>query len=746
MPYLGISPTRTDNRKLDTPLQRVGGGVGFNGSATQFYLLIDGEPVYPDTELLLQAVLNGGQLNPKVDFTIQSNIITFSIAPSSGAIFFGILGDRISLNKPGTDTVTTETIKDGAVTTLKIADNSITSDKIAPGTVIAADVADGAITTIKLDGTVGAEAVSTAKIRDLNVTTAKLADSAVTNIKIADAAVDALKLKSSASVDADRAVTTNHIRDLNITTGKLAGNAVDSSKLKSSSLVDADRAVTTNHIRDLNITTEKLAIDSVTSDKIASGAVGNPEIANGSITPEKLNITVLTDPASPTDGQLIFNTFTNSPKIYNQSATKWEEILTQSTAGSLVGWTFLAAIPTSISAFTERNTQVSPETIVKDHAFNDNQFVPKHVIVSTGGKISSSTNLTSWSARTSGTPNNINSVYWGGSFFFAGADGNVILTSSNGDTWAASPGPFVGNGANVVATFYANGKQLVGTSLGDIANSSGALNFTLRSSNLNSSVTSFSYNNSVYVAGGSAGDIVSSTDTNIWTSRLFMGGGRKVYLQPYGSGFIAVIDNLSNNDVTIKTSTNGQVWTDLVLNPTNLTSVKTFKYSSATQAYIIMDNNGNTLRSSNGKDWAIFNQPVFEFGTSLSAENLNFATVGSTEYFLVMGTKTVSGTPNPYFVTSTFNTATNPQLESNRNYIVDTSYGLVSATLPSNPNIGDIIRFADGANTWATSNAVINANNKSFLVSTGVIDNALILDYSGLSIDVVWTGSYWRVY
>ena len=45
MPYLGISPTRTDNRKIDTPLQRVGGGVGFNGSATQFYLTIEREPV-----------------------------------------------------------------------------------------------------------------------------------------------------------------------------------------------------------------------------------------------------------------------------------------------------------------------------------------------------------------------------------------------------------------------------------------------------------------------------------------------------------------------------------------------------------------------------------------------------------------------------------------------------------------------------------------------------------------------------
>ena len=746
MPYLGISPTRTDNRKIDTPLQRVGGGVGFNGSATQFYLTIEGEPVYPDTELLVQAVLNGGQLNPKVDFFIQSNIITFAIAPSSGAVFFAIIGDRISLNKPGTDTVTTETIKDSAVTTAKIADNAITSDKIAPGTVIAADVGDGAITTIKLDGTVGAEAVTTAKIRDLNVTTAKLADTAVTNAKIADGAVDNLKLKSSSSVDADRAVTTNHIRDLNITTGKLAGGAVDSSKLKSSPLVDSERAVTTNHIRDLNVTSDKIATDAITSDKIAQGAIGNSEISNGSITPEKLNLSVLTDPATPSDGQLIFNTFTNAPKIYNQSQTRWEEILTQSTAGSLVGWTFLAAIPTSISSFTERNTQVSPQTSVKDFAFNENSFIPRSVIVTNNGRISSSSDLVNWSARTSGTPNNLNSVCWGGSVFVAGGDANTLCTSSNGETWTTASGPFGTSGGNITKCFHRNGITLIGSSFGEIASSLSGTSFTLRQSNLGSApVVSFAYNNGVFVAGGASGNISSSIDAITWNLRLNIGGLNKVFLESFGTGFIAVIDNQTNNDVVIKTSANGTTWTDLVVNPLNVQTVQSFKYFPATQAYLIVDNNGNTLRSSNGKDWAVFNQPVFDFGTSISINDFNYLELGGTQYFVMMGTKNVSGTLSPYFITSLFNTTSN-QLQSNKNYIVDTSYGLVSASLPSNPNIGDIVRLADGANTWATANAVINANNKSFLASTGTIDNALILDYSGLNIDLVWTGSYWRIY
>jgi hypothetical protein len=745
MPYLGISPTRTDNRKIDTPLQRVGGGVGFNGSATQFYLTIEGEPVYPDSELLVQAVLNGGQLNPKVDFFIQSNIITFAIAPSSGAIFFALLGDRVSLNKPGTDTVTTNTIRNLAVTTEKIADNAITSDKIAPGTVIASDVADGAVTTVKLDGTVGAEAVTTAKIRDLNVTTIKIADSAVTNQKIADAAVDNLKLKSSASVDADRAVTTNHIRDLNVTTGKLAAGAVDSSKLKSSSLVDADRAVTTNHIKDLNVTTGKLAADAVTSDKIASGAVGNSEIANAAVTSEKINITVPSDPINPTDGQLIFNTFTNSPKIYNSSQTRWDEILTQSTAGTLVGWTFLAAIPTSVSSFSERNVQISPETSVKKYAFNENSFVPKHVVISNGGKISSSTDLFNWSSINSGTSANLNTISWGGSFFFVGGNSNTLLTSTNGDSWTLSSGPFGSSGGDITASYFANNIQLIGSSFGEIASSSGSTTFTLRNSNLLSSINSFAYNNGVFVAGGSSGDISSSSDATAWTQRINLGGLKKVYLQPYGTGFIAIIDDQSSNDVTIKTSTNGSSWTDLIVNPQNLSTIKSFKYYPSTQAYLVTDNTGLTWRSTNAKDWAFFNQPVFEFGTDIVINDSNYINVAGVEYFALSGTKNVNGIPSPYFATSIFDSP-NSQLQSNKNYIIDTSYGIVTATLPNNPNVGDIVRLADGSNTWGTTNAIINATNKSFLVSTGVIDNSLVLDYSGVNIDVVWTGNYWRVY
>jgi hypothetical protein len=47
-----------------------------------------------------------------------------------------------------------------------------------------ANIADGAITTVRLNGTAGSEAVTTAKIRDLNVTEGKIAAGAVTSAKL----------------------------------------------------------------------------------------------------------------------------------------------------------------------------------------------------------------------------------------------------------------------------------------------------------------------------------------------------------------------------------------------------------------------------------------------------------------------------------------------------------------------------------------------------------------------------------
>ena len=710
MAYLGISPTRTDNRKLDTPLQRVSdSGYGFNGTATQFYLTIETNPVYPDSELLLNAVLNGSTLNPKVDFFIQSNIITFTTAPASNAVFFGILGDRVSLNKPGTDTVTTATIKDQAVTTAKIADNAITSDKIAPGTVIASDVADGAVTTSKLDGTPGSEAVTTAKIRDLNVTTGKIADTAVTTGKIADGAITSAKI-------ADGAIVTGDIADSSITSAKIV-----------------DGTIATVDIANSAITTAKIADSNITSAKIATSAV----------TPDKLNLTVTSDPASPVDGQFIWNTFTNVPKIYNSDTSSWNQIITDASAGTLVGWNYLSSIPVKFNNYTDVTTGLSPQTTVNDYVYGN----AKHVIVSNGGKILTSTNLSSWTTATTGTSNNFNTISWSTPFYVAGASNNVISTSSDAVTWNTTNGPFTSNGADIVASIFANGRYLLGSSFGNIAYSLGSTTFTSTVSNISSAINSFAYGNGVYLAGGSSGEISTSVDGATWTSRYNIGGSKKVFVSYGNSKFLALVSNTSNGNVDVLTSTDAVTWTTAISNPYNITNVgiNSLYYSSVSQAFVVTTSSGASYRSSDFVDWALIAAPALSLGVSINSIETKFALVASTETLFVFGQLNNNSVLSPYLTYTTW-VVPSTTLSSNKNYILDSNYGAFTCYMPPNPSVGDVVAFADGSNTWSTYNVTLSASPKNFLVNTGSTDNTLILDYTGVSTSIIWTGNYWRVF
>ncbi len=94
-------------------------------------------------------------------------------------------------------------------------------------------VADGAITTIKLDQTSGAEAVTTATIRNLAITNDKLAASAVTTGKLATGAVTDTKLATGSVTHekvANGAVGTDNIIDLAITGAKIGNGEVTYAK------------------------------------------------------------------------------------------------------------------------------------------------------------------------------------------------------------------------------------------------------------------------------------------------------------------------------------------------------------------------------------------------------------------------------------------------------------------------------------------------------------------------------------
>ena len=82
-------------------------------------------------------------------------------------------------------------------------------------------------------------------------------------------------------------------------------------------------------------------------------------------------------------------------------------------------------------------------------------------------------------------------------------------------------------------------------------------------------------------------------------------------------------------------------------------------------------------------------------------------------------------------------------------YLVDTETNAqdITVTLPTSPNIGNTITFADMKNSWDAFNVILDAGQgKAFQDRTGDVDSPYILDVAGVEAMLVWTGTVWKVY
>ena len=94
----------------------------FNGTLTTFALAKDGSAVHPVNAQQLRVVLGGVVQAPGVDYTISTNNITFTTAPTAGLdCALTLFGTALSLS----------TLADGSVTTAKLANGSVTSAKLS---------------------------------------------------------------------------------------------------------------------------------------------------------------------------------------------------------------------------------------------------------------------------------------------------------------------------------------------------------------------------------------------------------------------------------------------------------------------------------------------------------------------------------------------------------------------------------------------------------------------------------------
>jgi hypothetical protein len=74
--------------------------------------------------------------------------------------------------------------------------------------------------------------------------------------------------------------------------------------------------------------------------------------------------------------------------------------------------------------------------------------------------------------------------------------------------------------------------------------------------------------------------------------------------------------------------------------------------------------------------------------------------------------------------------------------LANTSGGAFTVTLPATPATGAQVVVADVANNWESNNLTIGRNGSTI---DGLAEN-LVCDLNGVSLQLVYTGSTWKVY
>ena len=86
-------------------------------------------------------------------------------------------------------------------------------------------------------------------------------------------------------------------------------------------------------------------------------------------------------------------------------------------------------------------------------------------------------------------------------------------------------------------------------------------------------------------------------------------------------------------------------------------------------------------------------------------------------------------------------------LRTNIKYFSDTSSGPFTVNLPTLRFVGDTIHIADSKYTWNINNLTVNAQGGDLIKDgTGFIDTFLNCDLAGAYVELIWEGTYWRLF
>jgi len=272
------------------------------------------------------------------------------------------------------------------------------------------------------------------------------------------------------------------------------------------------------------------------------------------------------------------------------------------------------------------------------------EAIPSYVSVGQSGTILTSGDGTTWSSRTSSTPNILNEVTYGNSTFVLVGTTGTIITSSDGISWTSRTS---GTSRSLEGITYGNSTFVVVGSE-TILTSSDATTWTSRTSG--TSLSGVTYGNSTFLAVGGTGTILTSSDNGTsWTSRT-SGTSKELRGIIYAnSTFVTVGDN-----GTILTSGDGTSWTARTSgiasnDPDESNELYGVTYGNNT--FVTVGDSGYILTSSNGNSWTSRTSGTSKELRGIIYANSTFVTVGDNGTILtssdgITWTSRTSGTSN----------------------------------------------------------------------------------------------------
>jgi len=169
-------------------------------------------------------------------------------------------------------------------------------------------------------------------------------------------------------------------------------------------------------------------------------------------------------------------------------------------------------------------------------------------------------------------------------------------------TWNTATSNFGGTTINSIA--YGNGLWVAGGSSGQMRTSTNGSTWTTVTSNFGgTNINSIAYNNSLWVAGGSSGQMRTSTNGSTWTTVTSNFGTTQVFRAirsiAYGNGLWVAGGYYGQ----MRISTNGSTWTTVTSNFKNDFEGDIFSIAYNNSLWVAGGNTGQIRTSTNGSTW-----------------------------------------------------------------------------------------------------------------------------------------------